>query len=1107
MQKNRCDFSWLQISDLHAGVNSQDWLWPNLKEIFFDDISRLHEKTGDWDVVIFSGDLTQSGARSEFEDLSSILERIWEHFDKLGFKPLLFCVPGNHDLARPSNEEPETLVMKRWWDEQVAQSSFWSSKESRYRKFAEGNFSEYARWLEKTQALGILPASLQHGLLPGDCSAVIDIGEHRIGLVGLNSAFLQISDSSGKGSLCVDPRQLLQLTEGSPADWCKRNSANLLVTHHPSSWLHPISQRNFNSEINPSGRFTAHIFGHMHEPDMLNSSHGGAPTKKHIQGPSLFGIKNIRDGEAERLHGYSVSQLFFHSEHITFKHWPRLSKVGYSGERYFVPDSNFFLNKETHIEETLPSNHSKISNPPDTHSPKNRDALQFSNPTADTNLLAQKASTLKANIQHLVIRRVEREECISSIQENRIAWICADWGLGVDGFLWATLKDISKESSNIYKINFSEYSDRETFLPTLNEQLGCSFQQFCKLVSDEPSAVFVFEDIPVGVNPLAEKKLETEIEGLSNAVAEYCPHSTVIILSRNQPTHTSIPHVTLNPLDEADTRAYVLSHEDGGSSMSASHIISDIYRLTDGVPNQIDSALRNLKFVSLSELTQLAYSPAVEKEISDNIPRALVKSVADLKDSSDPFRKRAFDLLKILTILPHGEYFQRIKRFDRTRQFYPSQVELLLQKGLVEPHSPINQVGKSRISAEQEKLLVVPRPVRDYVSTLLEESELRDLNLKASYIYFGEMWITGKPKLVKHSSSVTDGDGIALNNPHAIIQRLLIEEVDILLDPLNENDEKKRRLSLILKVAKIYCNQLQHNDNFRSCATACKDFLSIVPPEFFPEERNWLSYTLARCLRMIGRTEESRDMLRSLISANLDKTTKQQIYLNLAFCLSTLDDPDAMAMADKVEEIEPKNGASIQAKALKLELSPHDEDTFKKLKALEAEARSKGYTTAANGIALTCIETFPENGNAKSALKQVSASSMEAADYYSAARAAIKVGHLANENNENLTGEEINNLIRAYHYVHNERFDSLFMRAHKALWAYFERENELSNLLRLFRHSSFIWRLEGDDEKEKPYIDSLIERAPGLLTSDIRQTNTETAYFIRRSNRHDQGGS
>jgi 3',5'-cyclic AMP phosphodiesterase CpdA len=110
-------FRWLHLSDLHVGLSNQDWMWPSLKHLLFDDLQRVLSHTGPWEAVIFSGDLTQSGARDEFDKLDEILQELWSKFGTFGFSPKLIVIPGNHDISRPNQPKAELRLLKRWWSE------------------------------------------------------------------------------------------------------------------------------------------------------------------------------------------------------------------------------------------------------------------------------------------------------------------------------------------------------------------------------------------------------------------------------------------------------------------------------------------------------------------------------------------------------------------------------------------------------------------------------------------------------------------------------------------------------------------------------------------------------------------------------------------------------------------------------------------------------------------------------------------------------------------------------------------------------------------------------------------------------------------------------
>jgi hypothetical protein len=99
---------------------------------------------------------------------------------------------------------------------------------------------------------------------------------------------------------------------------------------------------------------------------------------------------------------------------------------------------------------------------------------------------------------------------------------------------------------------------------------------------------------------------------------------------------------------------------------------------------------------------------------------------------------------------------------------------------------------------------------------------------------------------------------------------------------------------------------------------------------------------------------------------------------------------------------------------------------------------------------------------------------------------------------ETLSDIEKMRLIDAYHFLFNERLSGLFDRCHSALWDEFEKNQDIANLLRLFRHSSLIWRLRGD-EKERPYLRRLASRVNSRAGKLLKGLDRERAYYIARA--------
>jgi DNA repair exonuclease SbcCD nuclease subunit len=169
------DFKWLHLSDLHVGLHSQNWLWPTLKHALYQDLQTVHSRTGDWNAVIFSGDLTQKGAKEEFDKLDEIFQDLWEQFSHLGFSPELFVIPGNHDISRLEELSPELRVLKRWWDEPEIHDAFFSNQSSPYRAAANELLSGYRKWQRRFVKSSVKLIRGTTGLLPGDEAAVVEL--------------------------------------------------------------------------------------------------------------------------------------------------------------------------------------------------------------------------------------------------------------------------------------------------------------------------------------------------------------------------------------------------------------------------------------------------------------------------------------------------------------------------------------------------------------------------------------------------------------------------------------------------------------------------------------------------------------------------------------------------------------------------------------------------------------------------------------------------------------------------------------------------------------------------------------------------------------------
>jgi len=339
-------FNWLHLTDLHFGLPGQASLWPNVREEFWRDLEKLHQMSGPWDAVLFTGDLVQSGSKSEFIELEDkVLGPLWAHLGELGSKdPALLAVPGNHDLARPELEKQKAalrLMLQKNAFGQIA-DEFWCDPSCEYREIVSAAFANYQAWSEKnSRNKGV---TLCPGTLPGDFAATLNVQKDddkplKIGIAGINTTFLQLAKGDYTRRLILDPSQLHQACGGDLPAWTKAHDACILLTHQGPDWLDPSSATEAYTEVNPAGRFAVHLFGHMHETTLRSNATGGGEIVRQWQGNSLFGLEKFGEPpQTDRRHGYGAGRIEFDNDAATVRYWPRRAIKDAANGWRFSPD-------------------------------------------------------------------------------------------------------------------------------------------------------------------------------------------------------------------------------------------------------------------------------------------------------------------------------------------------------------------------------------------------------------------------------------------------------------------------------------------------------------------------------------------------------------------------------------------------------------------------------------------------------------------------------------------------------------------------------------------------------------------------------------------------
>jgi len=170
---------------------------------------------------------------------------------------------GSHDINCPNIEKQPELKrlirdLSHWYIGEGLRSDFWKNSDSDYRKLLEQVFTPYKNW--QCQQKNI-PKNIQDGLLPGDFSISLNIRSIKLGVVGLNSAFLQVApENEALGKSTIHTHQFNSVCQGNGASWTKQHHACLLMTHHPHTFLSELEGKiHLKGDIWGDNNFALHL--------------------------------------------------------------------------------------------------------------------------------------------------------------------------------------------------------------------------------------------------------------------------------------------------------------------------------------------------------------------------------------------------------------------------------------------------------------------------------------------------------------------------------------------------------------------------------------------------------------------------------------------------------------------------------------------------------------------------------------------------------------------------------------------------------------------------------------------------------------------------------
>jgi tetratricopeptide (TPR) repeat protein len=414
----------------------------------------------------------------------------------------------------------------------------------------------------------------------------------------------------------------------------------------------------------------------------------------------------------------------------------------------------------------------------------------------------------------------------------------------------------------------------------------------------------------------------------------------------------------------------------------------------------------------------------------------------------------------------------------------------LLERSLIDTVA-VSPLARGDDDDAMSKILFVPRTVRDYVRETMEEVTAKSIDRTALELFFGTDWQTGEiassPSGRRTRSPLCDG--YEIQNGSTLILRFVRRA----LAERNGHDAQAG-----IRLASAFIESLMLGDHFRSAVSLCRDVIATIE-EFggYEKELNILRFELARSLRMVSRVGEARDVFEQLDHDGLTKSQQQSAELGLALSYEKLADTERAALAAKrAIALDKKSSLALQAQGILAEQIEELGPRVSELQRLLSRARREEHHVLVANFLLTLASDVNRDAASDSPqlLKEILDRGSKS-DNYNRARAIVE---FAKNIGRPLTERERDRLIEAYHYFYHERLYSLFDKCHAVLWDIFEAAGDSTNLLNLFRHSSFIWRLNGRDELEIRYLTRLVRKVQDLLLKDVRRATRDGAYFVVR---------
>lgn len=1069
------EIAYLHLSDLHIGDTLQKTFLSRVRDEIKDDIAYVVSKLGRLDFIFFSGDLVQSGSKEEFDQFTEFLDELLSMLNEKGFMPKVFFVPGNHDLQRISDtDDPTHQMMKSWMSNvNLRTEMFWKEK-SPYINYVDERFVNYSNFVNGYNSKQKIV--LDKGTLPGDYYYYANIDNVSIGIVGLNSSFVQIESGDYRQKIGIYNEQVYGIFSDKYVDKLKQNDINILLTHHSPSWYERNSKGEYEQEIYPSKIFIEHLCGHNHNAQAINTNDNYAGERRVSVAPSLCGLEKI-EGGLDRIHGYQAGKYIIREDGSIEKElFPRLASKHTNGYSFDKDLSYQYKKGEESLRIVLKS----VDN---TEILDTRNELMLIESSANNTSFIH-PSVLKDSSWYQNVRVDQQQQVLELLEKKHYAWIVSHYLLGEEQFISSVLRQKSIDLDSVFVVNCEDIVNSDQFDNQIRERFSVSLSKLvidlCNIVQ---KPVLIFNNVQEAFlqNDLAQfRKTILSVVGFSDNI-------NVIVVSNTKPSASLFDYIELQSLKQEEVNRCVT--EALPQEKFTAFDFEKIYNITNGYPLCVDILCGKLRYLSLNDLDESDFS-LYKNDLP--IPRVTTEYINTIRNSSNTTERNCYNLLLLMSLLPKGDMFSTIRRFNSTSPFKGDELESLVNRDLLTVEH--YYIIKNNELINQPKVLRIPKIYRDYVLSIEDKETLRQMNYQICTLYLGERWHQYNVKIKK--TGMDEYFPFTYYNVESALKYLLQYSAE------SENDNNYVKY---LTIAGNYLDKLEQDDFYYVALYVANDLYQYIQTINVKEDAkrplSYFKFKLANLERMNGHHERCVVLFNEVLEDNiLNSSQLQSCRECLAYTYTKRRDSEkANYYANEMLAYEKNKQNTVNRIIAKYIKAVNTSDLDEKLKQLKtvykSAVRFKNAVEISTNIALEISLYRKDMDTVKMLDSEIKRNSSK---YQWMLLLVRKYSLYSNSKLQlSLSEKDIGAVKSVYAYAFMQMLESIMSDSHDILWDYYTERGEYEEVVSFLRYSFFVWDMCSKPNKIEKCIAS-IKSNPDFLSWIRSNQNEENVNALIR---------